>query len=105
MEPLALIVVAVLFWWLRDRRSPDERLATALRADDLAYLRKHLPTLTPTEYEEFSKRLVDEIREEARKGEATGDWEGRFERGVFEERRRKANSRLRPASTGVKPVQ
>lgn len=103
MEILPLILVAMLFWWLRDRRSPDERLAAALRADDHAYLQKHLPQLTPAEYEEFKKRLIDEIRDEASKGSDPGDLDRRWERGLFEERRLKAESRLRAARAGGSP--
>jgi hypothetical protein len=104
MEILPIILVAMLFWWLRDRRSPDERLAAALRSDDHAYLQQHLPQLTPAEFEEFQKRLIEQIMDEARKGGDPGDLERRFELGVFEERRLKAESRLRAARTGVSPT-
>jgi hypothetical protein len=98
---LCVVVVAALLWWFRDRRSPDERLADALRDDDLVYLREHLPQLTAAEFSEVSNRLVGELDEEPGEGEGADDWsEGRFERGVFEERRLKAERQLRGAGGG-----
>jgi len=71
---LFIVVVAALLWWFRDRRSPEERLADALRDDDLVYLREHLPQLTPAENEDVSNRLIGDLDEEARDGEGMGDW-------------------------------
>ena len=101
---LCIVVVAALLWWFRDRRSLDERMADALREDDLVYLREHLPQLTEAELGDLSDRLAGELDEETRGGEGSGDWgEGRFERGVFEERRLKAERQLRPARPGGGP--
>ncbi len=101
---LCIVVVAALLWWFRDRRSPDERMADALREDDLVYLREHLPQLTAEELSELSDRLAGELDDEAGEGEGTGDWsEGRFERGVFEERRFKAERQVRAAGSGGGP--
>jgi hypothetical protein len=87
---LALAAIMVLLWLLRDRRTPYNKLAEALRDNDRAYLQDHLPRLTPQEMSYEARLLVSELDEEARDGKGTGEWDhARFERRCFEARRLK----------------
>lgn len=88
---LAVVVVAALLWWFRDKRTPDERMRDALRTDDLVFLRENLPQLTPEEAQEVADALPPELDEEGRAGE----WdESRGEAALFRARRLKAERRL-----------
>lgn len=88
---LAVVVVAALLWWFRDKRTPGERMRDALRTDDIVFLRENLPQLTPEEAQEVADELPPELEEEARAGE----WdEARGEAALFRARRLKAERML-----------
>lgn len=93
---LAIIAAVALAWRHRDRRSPEERLADALRNGDEEYHADHLPGLTEQENRQVTDLLLFELATEAMEGSGTGEWDRpRFERAVLEARRLKAARSLR----------
>jgi hypothetical protein len=93
---LAVVVLAALLWWFRDKRTPDQRMRDALRNDDLTYLRENLPQLTPEEAQEVADRVLSDLDEEARAGVGSGEWEeARGEAALFQARRFKAERMLK----------
>jgi len=92
---LGIVGGLILLWWLRDRRTPEQRLADAIRTNDREYLREHLPPLTAAEADAVMRRVLSEIDDEARYGEGSGDWDqARFDGYTREEQLSKAKRRL-----------